>query len=164
MFSWLTGNFAQFLYATADVSRPSPGQSWSSVNTSELLGSSVISLVQLQQTNNSHRINRRSVALRRVAISFLSVTAIMSQQQSHGPNKKQLLRKPKRSESRQMDLRCSWFLTFCSKHSTSAVLNHADVELLAGLLTAHVSEKELSPTRAFTQHAVYKTACLTARF
>lgn len=30
--------------------------------------------------------------------------------------------------------------------------------------TAHVSEKELSPTRAFTHHAALKTACFTARF
>lgn len=98
-----------------------PGSSWSSLNTSVLLGSSVMSLVQLQRTNNSHRINRRAAALRHVAISFLSVTAIMSQQQSHGANKKQVLRKPEKSESRQMDLRCSWFLTFCSQHSTSSV-------------------------------------------
>lgn len=120
---------AQFLYAVADVRRPFPG-SRSSLNTSELKGSSVISVVQQQPL------------YQQALISFLSATAIMSQQQS---NTKQLLRKPKKSEIRQMGLRCSWFLTFCS---SSSVFIHADVELLAELFffIAHVSEKELCYT------------------
>lgn len=118
--------FAQFLYALADERRSFPG-SRSSLNTSELKGSSVSSVVQQQPLHQQ------------ALISFLSATAIMSQQQS---NTKQLLRKPKKSEIRQMGLRCSRFLTFCS---SSSVFIHADVELLAELFfSLHTSVKKNS--------------------
>lgn len=82
--------------------------------------------------------------------TFLSVTAIMSLQQSHGANKKQLLWKPGRSGSRQMDLSRFWFLTFCSKRSTILLLT-AQMWNYTGQAPSLHTATELCPTCAFTQ-------------
>lgn len=59
---WGDGEFSSAPSCRGSCKRSLPGSSWSSLNTSELLGSSVLSLAQLQWTNTSQHINGRSAA------------------------------------------------------------------------------------------------------